>query len=65
MDSSTSGIIAIVGLVLSIGGSVVAIINHKRIRSNCCGRQIVSSIDIENTTPQKSEPLTVQAPAPV
>lgn len=26
-------------------------VNHKRIRSNCCGKKLVASIDIENTTP--------------
>ena len=25
--------------------------NHKRIRSVCCGRTCVSSVDVENTTP--------------
>jgi hypothetical protein len=25
--------------------------NHKRVRSVCCGRACVSSVDIENTTP--------------
>jgi hypothetical protein len=49
MDSS--GIIAIVSLVLSVAGSALAIINHKRIRSNCCGKELTTSIDIEATTP--------------
>ena len=25
--------------------------NHKRVRSVCCGRTCVSSVDVENTTP--------------
>jgi len=25
--------------------------NHKRIRSNCCGKPCVTSIDVEDTTP--------------
>ena len=53
MDSS--GIIAIVSIVISVCGSVLAIMNHKRIRSNCCGKELVTSIDVENTTPPKLE----------
>ena len=30
-------------------------INHKRIRSNCCGKKLVASIDIEETTPPHEE----------
>ena len=46
-----TGIIAISGLVISILGSVLALVNHKRIRSHCCGKDIVASVDVENTTP--------------
>jgi hypothetical protein len=28
---------------------VIAAINHKRIRSNCCGRKLEASLDIEDT----------------
>jgi len=56
MDSESSGIIAIVGLVISVGGSIVAIVNHKRLRSTCCGKKIEASIDIEETTPPTSLP---------
>jgi len=41
-----------------IGASIVATIviiyhaiNHKRIRSNCCGKILSASLDVENTTP--------------
>jgi len=30
-------------------------INHKRIRRNCCGKKLVASIDIEETTPPHEE----------
>jgi len=30
---------------------IVGIINHKRVRSTCCGRMAEVSLDIENTTP--------------
>lgn len=51
MDSNTSSALAIGSIVISVAGSIVAFINHKRIRSNCCGKQAEMSIDIENTTP--------------
>ena len=51
MDNQDSGIIAIAGLVLSLATAVVGAINHKRIRSSCCGKEAEASIDIEETTP--------------
>lgn len=56
MDNQTSGIIAIIGLVVSVGGSILAIINHHRIRSNCFGKKMEVSLDIEQTTPPTSLP---------
>ena len=51
MDTNNTGIIAIVGLIISVGGSAMAVVNHRRIRSNCCGLPLVASVDIEDTTP--------------
>ena len=52
-----------VSLIVAIGGIVIAAINHKRLRSKCCGRKLEASIDIENTTPPRlADP---PAPAPV
>lgn len=50
---------AYLSLAISIGAVVLGIINHKRIRSSCCGKQASVSLDIEATTPpiQKSLPL--------
>lgn len=50
---------AYLSLAISIGAVVLGIINHKRIRSSCCGKQASISIDVESTTPpiQKSLPL--------
>jgi hypothetical protein len=58
MDSTTSSALAIGSLVVSVAGSVLAVINHRRIRSNCCGAKTEVSLDIENTTPEdkKKEP---------
>ena len=49
MDNYTivGGSLGIASMVLS----VLTYINHKRIRSVCCGRTIEASLDIENTTP--------------
>ena len=57
MDSSS--IAAYVSLAVSLGAVVLGVINHKRIRSSCCGKEASVSLDIEATTPptQKSEPL--------
>lgn len=61
MDSTTSSALAIGSLIVSLGGSVLAVINHRRIRSNCCGAKAEVSLDIENTTPEekRKEPLKI------
>ena len=51
MDNKTSDILSVAAIVVSVIGSVVGVINHKRIRSKCCGRNLEASIDVENTTP--------------
>jgi hypothetical protein len=55
MDSTTSSALAIGSLIVSLGGSVLAVINHRRIRSNCCGAKTEVSLDIENTTPSNEK----------
>jgi hypothetical protein len=57
----TNGILSIVAIVISIGGTILSIINHKRIRSNCCGKEISASLDVENTTPPD---LKIEVPKP-
>jgi hypothetical protein len=54
MDNQTMSIVA---LVVSIGGIVLGIVNHKRIRSNCCGKKGEASFDIDTTTPPKITPI--------
>lgn len=51
MDGQTTPVIAYCGFLISIASIVIGAINHKRIRSKCCGKEITSSIDIENTSP--------------
>jgi hypothetical protein len=54
-------IVSGVAIFVSVATSVIALINHKRIRSKCCGKEVVASVDIENTTPPRIAP----APEPV
>ena len=49
MDSNT--IMSTVAIVVSVLGSIVAVINHKRIRSNCCGLKLEAALDVEDTSP--------------
>jgi hypothetical protein len=56
MDSNTTGVLAVVGMVLGTAGTLFAAANHKRIRSNCCGKKIEASLDVEETTPPTSLP---------
>jgi len=51
-DQNITNIIAYCSFIISIGTMIIGYINHKRIRSNCCGNNLESSIDIENTTPK-------------
>jgi hypothetical protein len=52
---SVSGYVA---LAIAVGSAVIGVVNHKRIRSNCCGRKSEVSVDIENTTPPQSLKIT-------
>ena len=47
----TSGIVSIVAIVTSVGGALLALVNHTRIRSNCFGHKLEVSLDVEKTTP--------------
>jgi hypothetical protein len=51
MDS----IAAYVSIALSIGAIIMGIVNHKRIRSSCCGKEASVSLDIENTSPTQKK----------
>jgi len=48
---NAESIIGMVGFAISIVGLIVAAVNHTRIRSNCFGRKMEISIDVEKTTP--------------
>lgn len=40
-----------VAFAIAVGSAVLGVINHKRIRSSCCRKEVSASLDIENTTP--------------
>ena len=47
----TSDILSYISMAIAVGSMIFHIVNHKRIRSNCCGAVLEASIDVENTTP--------------
>jgi len=51
MDSNVAAALAITSVVVSVGGSILAVINHTRCRSNCFGKKLEVSLDVEKTTP--------------
>jgi hypothetical protein len=51
MDSETTSILAVIGVVISVAGSILSVINHTRVRSMCCGQKLEVSLDVEKTTP--------------
>jgi len=44
-------IISYTAIALSVATAVIGVINHKRIRSNCCGKRGELSLDISPTHP--------------
>lgn len=70
MDTNATAVVAIIGLVVSVGGSVLAIVNHTRIRSVCCGKKLEVSLDVDKTSPGPDTPpktpkinaLTISSP---
>jgi len=47
-----NNIMGLIAIIVSVGGVLLGIINHKRLRSKCGDRIIEASIDIENTSPE-------------
>jgi hypothetical protein len=56
-----NGILSIVAIAVSISGTILAVFNHRRVRSHCCGKDIVASIDVESTTPPNDD-LKIKIP---
>ena len=62
MDSATLGQYSgYIALLISMGAMIIGVVNHRRIRSNCCGRQGSLSLDIEATTPETKPIIRVDA----
>jgi len=57
MNSQDNAILSMMALGVSVITAVIGFINHKRIRSRCCGKTADLSLDIENTTPPSIKPL--------
>jgi hypothetical protein len=64
MDASaTIGIAGgYIALTLTVAGSIYAAVNHKHIRSSCCGKKAEISLDIDTVTPANTT-VQVQLPA--
>jgi len=60
MDNYQSGGLgAAIVFALGILYKIFAVVNHRRIRSNCCGKLLTASIDVEATSPveEKTNPM--------
>ena len=57
-------IVSWLSLALVVGGIIMGVINHKRIRSTCCRHEASVSLDIENTTPKGDTKLEAVKPKP-
>ena len=62
MDQNVTSALAIVGVVVSVGGSILAVINHTRIRSVCCGNRLEVSLDVDKTSPPPDK-MEIKIPA--
>jgi len=61
MDNLSSGGIGAASVIaLGVAYRVYVAVNHHRVRSNCCGKQMVVSVDVEETTPPTA--LKIKAP---
>jgi len=56
MEGQTTAIVGYVSILLSVGTIIFGAVNHKRVRSTCCGHKVDVSLDIENTTPPQGLP---------
>jgi hypothetical protein len=45
-----ASILSIVAIVTSVGGAVIGLINHTRVKSICCGKKLEVSLDISKTS---------------
>jgi hypothetical protein len=62
MDHDVTATLAIIGVVVSVGGSILAVINHTRVRSVCCGNRLEVSLDVDKTSPP-ADKMEIKIPA--
>ena len=56
MDSLASGGVgASIVIALGVGYRIYLALNHHRVVSNCCGRKIEGSFDVDETTPKSRD----------
>ena len=54
MDVQTLGAYGgLLSLLIHTLSAVASLVNHKRLRSSCCGRTTEMSFDVDNTTPRE------------
>ena len=58
MDNYASG--GIGASIIVFAGIFYKLLNHKRIKSQCCGRIWTASVDIEETTPKIEKEKSTQ-----
>ena len=51
MSDFQANAIAYIAFAISVGSAIIGIINHKQIRSTCCGAKGTIGIDIGPTSP--------------
>jgi len=56
---ASGGIGAGAVVVLGIAYRVYLAVNHHRVRSNCCGKELVVSVDVEQTTPPRDLKINI------
>jgi len=52
MDQSQTNILAYVAFAVGLASSLLAAVNHRVLRSKCCGKSLEVSVDIDQTTPK-------------
>lgn len=51
----TQYILSVSAIIVSIGGTIIGIVNRKRCRSRCCGRNLEASVAIDTMPPTPPE----------
>jgi hypothetical protein len=62
MELDATAILAIVSVIVSVGGSILAVFNHTRVRSVCCGNKLEVSLDVDKTSPP-ADKMEIKIPA--